>query len=153
MTTILRTAILLTLTLLLGCNTTGSGGFHLPRPDLIARAATITPDTAVVEILSRNPTNAPLWLRRLDITLSANGADLAAGIWEGDRLIDAGTSILLDISLPRIEGVTLPADTPASTQGILLVNTRYARSGVLGLLGGESFTYKLPILINPATQP
>lgn len=148
MTPILRTAVFIGLAaLLLGCSNSGGGGFHLPRPDLLARGATLGPAGATVEVLSRNATDAPLWIRRLDVTLSADGTDLAAGTWEGDRLIDPGTSSLLAISLPLLEGSTLPA---GDTMGSLSVETRYARSGVLGLLGGESFTYTLPVLIRPA---
>ncbi len=147
MTTILRSAVFFGLTaLLLGCGNSGGGGFHLPRPVLLARGAALTSSSATVEILSRNATDAPLWIRRLDVTLSAGGTDFAAGTWEGNRLIDPGTSSLLALSLPLLEGTAPPA---SDTMGSLSVETRYARSGVLGLLGGESFTYTLPVLIRP----
>ncbi|VAX36352.1 hypothetical protein MNBD_PLANCTO03-740 [hydrothermal vent metagenome] len=149
MTIILRAVILLLSFILLpGC---GSGGLHLPRPDLYASLATIDPPqgrhppaAVTVEFLAKNATDAPLWLRRLDITLTSHGADLAAGIWDGNRLIDPGTSLFLEVSLPLLEPPILPTtDTPGS----LLVKTRYARSGILGLMGGESFTYELPIVV------
>lgn len=147
MTTLLRAPYLLTLSaLLFGCS---GEGVHLPRPDLRAARATISQPAApaVVELLAQNPTDAPLWLRRLDITLSAQGSPIAAGIWEGDRLIDPGARILLDLSLPLIDNAPIPT---TDTRGNLLVKTRYARSGILGVMGGETFTYELPVLIHPA---
>ena len=148
-------ALFLLTTTLLGCAGSGAGsgsgagtgtrgGLHFPRPGLDAHGATIAGGAASVEILTRNPTDAPLWIRRLEVTLSAEGAALASGQWEGDRLIDPGTSVLLDLSLPLIEGAARPGP---EVPGRLTVTTRYARSGLLGLLGGESFTYELPVAI------
>ena len=153
-----RTVILLVLSLLfcgwsVGC---GSGGLHLPRPDLYATRATIDParphpSAVAVELLAENATDGPLWLRRLDITLASQGADLAAGIWDGNRLIDPDTSVLLVLSLPLLESGASPATLPTTdTPGTLHITTHYARSGILGLMGGESFTYELPVVIRAA---
>ena len=137
-----------------GCTSSGgsggTGGFHLPRPVLRASTAHVptlsgpatTDDNARIEILAINPTDAPLWLRRLSVTLRHNERVLAAGDWQGDRQIDPGTSVLLDISLPLVEGAQPPLP-PAD--GMLTVESRYARSGLIGLMGGESHTYTLPV--------
>ncbi|MFG0243025.1 MAG: hypothetical protein ACF8R9_09585 [Phycisphaerales bacterium JB054] len=139
-----------------GSGSGGAGGFHLPRPVLRANVAHLptlsgpatTDDNARVEILAINPTDAPLWLRKLSITLRHNERALAAGDWQGDRQIDPGTSVLLDISLPLVEGAQPPA---GGTAGMLTVETRYARSGLIGLMGGESHTYTLPVTLT--TEP
>lgn len=143
-----------------GCTTTsgpgGGGGMHLPRP--VLRASTVQmprlegpathADNAVVEILAVNPTDAPLWIRRLSMTLAADDRQLAAGNWEGDREIDPGTSVLLEVSLPMVEGAALPGVAQGGPQdGLLTVETRYARSGLIGLMGGESHRYQLPVRI------
>lgn len=137
-----------------GCTSSGgsggAGGFHLPRPVLRASTAHVptlpspatTDDNARVEILAINPTDAPLWLRRLSVILRHGERTLAAGDWQGDRQIDPGTSVLLDISLPLVEGAQ-PPQPPAD--GMLTVESRYARSGLIGLMGGESHTYTLPV--------
>ncbi|HZW09541.1 MAG TPA: hypothetical protein VFF69_06540 [Phycisphaerales bacterium] len=122
---------------------------HFPRPDLYAGRATSWPEAADVEVIAQNRTDAPLWLRRLDLTLSVGGDPLAAGLWEGDRQIDAGSGVLLGISLPMIEGASAP---PADAPGSLEVTARYARSGVIGLLGGETHTYTLPIVIRRGVE-
>lgn len=149
-----------------GCASSGGdgtgGGIHLPRPLLRASVAHLpvlsgpatTTDNATVEILAINPTDAPLWLRRLTITLARDEQRIAAGAWEGERQLDPGTSVLLDVSLPLVEGVTYktltadgrPSDTP---DGLLTVETRYARSGLIGLIGGETYTYTLPVTLYP----
>lgn len=125
-------------------------GPHLPRPTLSATRATlpVAPGTdARIELLALNATDAPLWLRRLDITLTSQGIDLAAGIWDGSQLIDSGRSVVLDIGLPVLDDAPLPTtDTP----GTITVRSRYSRSGVLGVLGGEQHTYELPIPIRVA---
>ncbi len=54
---------------------------------------------------------------------------------------------MLDIALPLLDAAPLPTtDTP----GQVTVRSRYARSGVLGILGGETHTYELPIPIRVA---
>lgn len=133
-----------------GSGSGGAGGFHLPRPVLRASVAHVPTlsgpatidDNARVEILAINPTDAPLWLRRLSVTLRHNERVLAAGDWQGDRQIDPGTSVLLDVSLPLVEGAQTPA---GGSEGMLTVETRYARSGLIGLMGGESHIFTLPV--------
>ncbi len=151
-----------------------AGGLHLPRPSLYAARATLptlsgpatTADNVRVEFLAANSTGAPLWLRRMSITLSVDDGGLAAGSWEGDRQIDPGTSLLLDVSLPMVEGaeigvgvgggdeaITVPGAGHSGSRhaaGTLTVKARYARSGLLGLMGGESYTYTLPVVFLPA---
>jgi hypothetical protein len=140
---------LLPLLLLTACSGEGP---HFPRPTLSAARATLpgqdTPNPAAqVELLALNATDAPLWLRRLDITLTAQGVDLAAGIWDGSQRIDPGASVMLDIALPHHHPPPHPTtDTPRQ----VTVRSRYARSGVLGILGGETHTYELPIPIRVA---
>lgn len=141
------TLLLLPLLLLSACS---SEGPHFPRPDIRAARVTLPADPtadAQVELLARNATDAPLWIKRLDITLAADGADIATGAWDGSRLIDPGTTVLLDIALPLVGGAILPA---ADTTGDLTVNAHYARSGIIGLMGGESHTYELAIPIRIA---
>ncbi|MDQ7013597.1 MAG: hypothetical protein Q9O74_06830 [Planctomycetota bacterium] len=136
------------------------GGLHFPRPSLYAARATLpvlsgpatTADSVRVEFLAANSTGAPLWLRRMSITLAVDESELAAGSWEGDRQIDPGTSLLLDISLPMVEGGEIGALVGVdASEGRLTVKARYARSGLLGLMGGESFTYTLPVVFLPAS--
>ena len=144
MNTLTRLLALLLTTLLTACS---NSPVHLPRPEFRATVAALPPpDPATLQLLALNPTDAPLWLRRLDITLSTDDTPLAAGEWEGNRQIDAGTAALLDLSLPLLPNAPHPtADTPGS----LLIHTRYARSGILGLLGGETNTYTIPITLHP----
>lgn len=145
----LLSALSLALCALLGA--CGNDGVHFPRPSLYANSATLGPEAVDVELVAQNGTDAPLWIRRLDLALSAGGEPLAAGAWEGDRQIDPGSSVLLDIGLPLIEDAALP---PADSPGSLDVTARYARSGVIGLLGGETHTFTLPVTIRRgADQP
>jgi hypothetical protein len=147
-----RAPTLLTLLPLLLLTACSGEGPHFPRPTLSAARATLpghdAPNPAAqIELLALNATDAPLWLRRLDITLTAQGVDLAAGIWDGSQRIDPGASVMLDIALPLLDAAPLPTtDTPAQ----LTIRSRYARSGVLGILGGETHTYELPIPLRPA---
>lgn len=154
----------------LGCTSSesagggGGGGMHLPRPGFHAARATLPPlagpastsDIVGVEFLASNATGAPLWLREMSLTLSAGESTLAAGEWEGDRQIDPGTSLLLDVSLPMLDRASV---LPGLGQGgdvdggTLTVRARYARSGLIGLMGGESHTYTLPVTFQPASVP
>lgn len=137
----------------LGCASDADSPIHFPRPalragpaavpDLSGRAAT-TDDNARIDILAANPTEAPLWLRRLTMRLEAEGETIAAGEWAGDRQIDPGTSLLLEVSLPMAAGAPTPGP---GTRATLNVRAHYARSGVIGLLGGETHTYDLPLTI------
>ncbi len=138
------------------------GGLHFPRPSLYAARATLpvlsgpatTADNVRVEFLAANATGAPLWLRRMSITLKVGESPLASGNWEGDRQIDPGTSLLLDVSLPMVEGAEVrPLVGVDASEGTLVVEARYARSGLLGLMGGEGFLYTLPVVFLPAPMP
>ena len=135
--------------LVLGSGCSGEGP-HFGRPGLRATGAFVpaggAEGDARVELLADNPTEAPLWVRRLDVTLSADGEDLARGVWEGSREIASGTAVLLDIALPVVEGAAMPA---VETTGSVRVETRFARSGILGLMGGEGHTYELGVRIKP----
>lgn len=138
-----------------GCQNPGAG-VSLPHPEFVATSATLpattgaatTNDNAKVNLLATNPTDAPLWLRSLNLALTddATAADdaIARGSWEGDRQIDPGGSVLLDLSIPMVAGAELPEE--AST-GVLAVEAGFARSGVIGVLGGQTRSYTLPITL------
>ncbi len=138
----LRFAACVLLPLLLGA--CANDGVHFPRPELYAGRATLWAEAVDVELIVQNASEAPMWLRRLDLTLSAAGQPIAAGVWEGDRQIDPASSVLLGVNLPLVEGASPP---PGDAPGDLLVGARYARSGVIGVLGGEGHEYRVPIVV------
>lgn len=138
--------LLLPLAALAGC---AENGLHFPRPSFVAGNVTAWTEAVDVDLLARNGTEAPLWLRRLDLTLSAAGAPLALGVWEGDRQVDPGSAVLLGINLPLTEDAAPP---PTDTPGDLTIRARYARSGVVGLLGGETHTFELPVVIRRGVE-
>jgi len=131
--------------LLGGCQS----GLHLPRPRFYASDAEIIADQSAVdvELVARNATQAPMWIRKVDLQLDAQSQQLAHGLWTGDRRIESGTSVLLAIRLGLTEGAILPEK---ETPGELAVVLRYARSGLIGLMGGESFSTTVPVVIRHA---
>lgn len=137
----LAPTLVLAAALLGGCS---NDPVHFARPNLYAGKAALWERGVDLEIIAQNASDTPMWIRRFDLTLEAAEVTLASGVWEGDRQIDPGASVLFGINIPVAEGAALPAaDTPAK----LYVHTRYARSGVIGLLGGEQFDSDLPLVL------
>ncbi|MBK7403935.1 MAG: hypothetical protein IPJ41_04715 [Phycisphaerales bacterium] len=117
---------------------------HFARPDLFAGKATLWDKGVDLEVIAANNSDTPMWIRRFDLSIEAAEADIATGVWEGERQIDPGASVLFGINIPVAESAPLPpTDTPAT----LHLRTQYARSGVIGLLGGERFDTDLPLVL------